>query len=434
MVSMRKFASLVGAGGLVGAVLGYQSILPPGQIRMLMAPPDGGAILADQSPAAAANAPRPLSRFVSRGIAWLIAHQNPDGGWGQGEESNAMRGGSEGGQNMVELSNVADTCAAAIALIRTGNTPREGVHADAVNEAVSFVCRHVEDSDANSLSITSLQGTRLQAKLGTHVDTFLAALLLTEVSGKMADEPQNQRVAAALSKIMNKMQQNQQADGSWQNAGWAPVLAQGLAAKAVNRAVQLGIPVEERTRELAEQYAREQFDQRRGGFAVGGGAAGVELYAVAATLDAIRESDVTNRMLEDEARQTAESPAAAPAAREEAQQFLARADGNRLELAAAGEALRTRLNDERFKAGFGSNGGEEFLSYLSIGEAMHAQGGNDWIQWQEWANQNLSRIQNQDGSWSGEHCITGRTFCTASALMVLTVDRAAPLAGKVGRR
>jgi hypothetical protein len=45
---------------------------------------------------------------------------------------------------------------------------------------------------------------------------------------------------------------------------------------------------------------------------------------------------------------------------------------------------------------------------------------------------NLGRVQNADGSWTGHHCITGRTFCTAAALLVLTADRApVPLAAKL---
>jgi hypothetical protein len=36
---------------------------------------------------------------------------------------------------------------------------------------------------------------------------------------------------------------------------------------------------------------------------------------------------------------------------------------------------------------------------------------------------NLNRVQNGDGSWSGHHCITGRTFCTSTALLVLMADR-----------
>ena len=38
--------------------------------------------------------------------------------------------------------------------------------------------------------------------------------------------------------------------------------------------------------------------------------------------------------------------------------------------------------------------------------------------------ENLERVQNADGSWAGNHCITGRTFCTATALLVLMGDRA----------
>jgi len=44
-------------------------------------------------------------------------------------------------------------------------------------------------------------------------------------------------------------------------------------------------------------------------------------------------------------------------------------------------------------------------------------------------------IQNQDGTWTGHHCITGRTFCTSAALLVLTVDRASgSLAAGLRRR
>ena len=37
--------------------------------------------------------------------------------------------------------------------------------------------------------------------------------------------------------------------------------------------------------------------------------------------------------------------------------------------------------------------------------------------------ENLSRLQNDDGSWTGHNCITGRNFCTSTALLVLLGDR-----------
>jgi len=82
-----------------------------------------------------------------------------------------------------------------------------------------------------------------------------------------------------------------------------------------------------------------------------------------------------------------------------------------------------KLDDKQFVNGFGSNGGEEFLSYLNIGESLFQKGGADWEKWDKSMTGNVNNVQNADGSWSGHHCITGRTFCTAAALNVLTIDR-----------
>ena len=84
-----------------------------------------------------------------------------------------------------------------------------------------------------------------------------------------------------------------------------------------------------------------------------------------------------------------------------------------------------RAQEGGFVAGFGNHGGEEFISYMNIGEALRAGGGEEWKKWDESMTKTLHGAQNADGSWAGQHCITGRTFCTASALMVLMTDRAA---------
>jgi hypothetical protein len=83
-----------------------------------------------------------------------------------------------------------------------------------------------------------------------------------------------------------------------------------------------------------------------------------------------------------------------------------------------------RLDDKQFLAGFGNNGGEEFLSYMNLSETLLVKGGTDWLRWDKGISENLQRVQNQDGSWSGQHCITGRTFCTSAALLTLMADRA----------
>ncbi|HTM22978.1 MAG TPA: hypothetical protein VL172_20790, partial [Kofleriaceae bacterium] len=98
----------------------------------------------------------------------------------------------------------------------------------------------------------------------------------------------------------------------------------------------------------------------------------------------------------------------------------------------AEKALLARLDDPAFIRGFGNNGGEEFLSYMLVSEALAAKGEADWKKWDASITKLVDGVQNQDGSWTGHHCITGRTFCTAAALLVLMADRApVPIAAQL---
>ena len=70
-----------------------------------------------------------------------------------------------------------------------------------------------------------------------------------------------------------------------------------------------------------------------------------------------------------------------------------------------------------------ANGGEEFLSYMNLAESLAVTGDEAWRRWDSGMTENLNRVQNADGSWTGSHCITGRTFCTAAVLLTLMADR-----------
>ncbi len=85
--------------------------------------------------------------------------------------------------------------------------------------------------------------------------------------------------------------------------------------------------------------------------------------------------------------------------------------------------LAANVNNEQFVAGFGSNGGEEFLSFLNISETLVIKGGKEWDEWDGKMRKGMERAQDKDGSWSGQHCITGKTFCTAGAVLVMLADR-----------
>ncbi len=389
-------------------------------------PPEGGDA---QQGAVKAVEPKPLGDAVKKGLDWLAKTQNPDGGWAQGEESSAMGHGMEG---VRDVSNVGDTCMAILAMLRAGYRPGDGEWGERMMKGVAFVCGQIEESDQDSLFVTSVRNTRIQMKIGTFVDTFLAAQVLSEVKGRTNGKDSDAKVLAALEKVVRKLEKNQQANGTWDNRGWAPVLGQSLATRALNYAVQKGISVNEEVRKKAETYSRGQLNGD-GSFRADG-AAGVGLYAAAGNLAGMQNSDNTNAAKAKEAEEKLKE-AKTEEARAAAKDEIARYRDNRQDLEKAQGAIASKVGDEAFVRGFGSNGGEEFLSYMHISESLVVKGGKAWTDWDKAMTDNLGRIQNQDGSWSGHHCITGRTFCTAAALMVLMADRTeVPVEVKAGSK
>jgi hypothetical protein len=397
--------------------------------------------------------PKPLSRNVKKGLDWLVEHQLAGGGWGEGEESAQMRGGGERA-SFRDTPNVADTCIALLALIRSGSTPREGPYRGAIAKGVRYVRSQVEGSDSESLAVSSVQGTRVQMKLGPNIDTFLASMLLSEVKGRMPDEASEKAVDVALHKVIGKIEKHQKKDGAFDGQGWAPVLAQAMSGKGINRARQAGARVSDVALANAQAGAAMAFrassdpvataaGETRGGPTIlaasaapgrpsggmargmGGmmaGSAGVELYGRAANLGVLQDSVNTSKAEVPQLREKA-AKAKDPQERAQAKRKLFQIAEAEKVHEEARAAVVGRLEDPQFIAGFGSNGGEEFLSYMNLAESLVVKGGDEWKRWDSRMTENLNRVQDQNGSWSGHHCITGRTFCTSTALLVLMADR-----------
>jgi Prenyltransferase and squalene oxidase repeat len=373
--------------------------------------------------------PKALSHTVNKGLAWLAKHQLPNGAWGQGDESAGM--GQDGG-NLRATPSVADTAMALLTFLRAGNTPAAGEFKNSVRRGFEYVLDEIEASDADSLYVTQTRGTRVQSKIGTYVDTFAALMVMTEAKGTMGSEQANKRLDKALAKVLAKIEKNQRADGSWDNQGWAPVLTDSMAAKGLNRAAQSGADVKEEVLARVERQNEQQFDKRSGSFATGK-SAGVNLYGGAAGASSARDSANTRRAKEPELKRRA---AATKDQGEKSRIQAELAAGERAvqQAEAAEVALLDRVDDDAFIRGFGNNGGEEFLSYMLIAESLVVKGGGEWEKWDASITKLVNQVQNEDGSWTGHHCITGRTFCTAAALLVLMADRApVPMAAKLRR-
>jgi hypothetical protein len=406
--------------------------------------------------------PKPLSDQVKKGLAYLVSQQHKDGGWGQGGgwRIGDQGGGRVEGANVADPSDLGNTCATVLTLIRAGNTTKDGDYAKNVAQGVEFILNRIEKADKDSLYLTDVKGTQLQSKIGPYVDTFLAQLVMAELKGKMPDEKAEKRLVASFDKAMTKVAKHQKEDGNFErNEAWASTLSMSVFSKGVNRAAQNGLMVpgqvlarDQKANEAGLNVATGTFapaaaSPAAGGVAgpvgspagaagrpgapgarAGGGTvpsdAGVAIYQQAGKTAGLQETVNTLKKDEKKNQEVAKSPTAPKEDKERAMKDLDRLAAAEKANNAAVDGLIRRLDDKQFIAGFGSNGGEEFLSYMNISETLVVKGGKDWTAWDKGITEALVRVQDKDGGWSGQHCITGRTFCTATALLTMMADRA----------
>jgi hypothetical protein len=337
---------------------------------------------------------------VEKGTKWLASVQGKDGGWGQdGGETSYVRQGERLESNG---NDVANTAVAAEALLHAGREYREQVQ-----KAVDFILQRVEQSPEEGLAVTNVTSTQIQRKLGPYIDTFLTSKLLAELDGTMGDAEANARVRRSLQKCVAKIEKNQLKDGSWNIAGgWAPILGTSMASRSLFIAGQKGVPVSSAVVAKVDQYSKVGSTAETvvvtsigsgGGVGAGlassrmsvtDGSAGVDLYSSAQKLEQLSRTDADR-------------------------------EKNRKEI----KAITGQLSDPKFVAGFGSMGGEEFFSYLNISDSLHRTGGPGWVKWNTEIKAKILKLQNEDGTWSGHHCITGRVAVTSAAILTLIADR-----------
>lgn len=364
--------------------------------------PTGAAKTAAKTSAA----PDPtITVAVQKGAKWLASVQGADGGWGQdgGDASNVRQGVSLESKG----NDVANTAIAALALLRAGDQYRPNVE-----RAVDFILRKVETSPADGLSVTDVNQTQVQRKLGPYIDTFVTAMLLAQVDGTFA-KAANARIRTGLQKCVAKIEHNQMKDGSWNvGGGWAPLLGTSIASRSLYAAKQKGVAVNQEVMMAADAYTvKNQKDRESMARGVGSGA-GVG-FSAAGDVGGVAESV------------SVVAGAAGVALYQDAQALeqLSRTEESRKNNAREIAAINGRLFDSKFVDGYGSIGGEEFFSYLNISDGLKRSGGKEWNEWHSKITQKILKLQNEDGTWSGHHCITGRCAVTSAAILNLTSDR-----------
>lgn len=377
--------------------------------------------------------PEPIAPLVEKAIEWLVEAQHPDGGWGAGSHSNQQ----ERDPHRVK-TDPATTAFAAMALVRAGSTVSSGPNREAVRKATENLVSIVEDCADAGPRITDLQGTQPQSKLGPLVDTSMTAQYLARVLPTLKNEGDGElrgRVDHALDKCLRKLQSSQAKDGSWGRGGWAPVLQSSIGCSALEYARAAGKDIDGVVLARARDYQKSNFDASTGR-AASADSAGVELYAFAGSQRAAStEARAAMRFIEMGKRAGKLAPDAPLS--ESNLRAVGVAPGRASELSAAANQVQKqaeRLGDESLLRGFGNNGGEEYLSYLLTAESLVIAGGEDWNAWHAKMEKRLAKIQSDDGSWTGHHCITSPVFCTAAVVQCLTAGRDVALLSRISAR
>lgn len=298
-------------------------------------------------------------RAIRRSDEWLMKTMHRDGGCGV---------------DIGQPTDIGCTAMVGLALMSQGNTPVEGPRSREVQRILSFLLRAAENMPQDD--ITSVVGTQLQNKIGRHAHSFFAATFLAEVIGEGWDtEP----VRNALKKVVTAIIGSQSASGNWGDQSWAPMLGTVMGWVSLRAAHMAGMKVggsPELTAKHLVQQMQQQLAQHQGSWMH-------QLYKNATGIRVLYALGMEDEEI-------------AKKAFNEVASFI-----------------------KRDNTAFSQAGGEEYLAFHLITETMLQKGGDDWATWFPTVRDKVVAVQNSDGSWTGHHCITSRTFCTAAAILVL---------------
>jgi hypothetical protein len=361
-----------------------------------------------------------VNAALKKGMNWMEKAQGNDGGWGAGSHYN---------QQVTDPhavpSDPATTALVAMALLRNDEHSGNSIYAVAFEKGVRYLLNAVEQTPVQATTITQLQNTQPQTKLGRNIDVILTAQFFTNyLQQSKTIAVKKDRLQKALQRCVALIEKAQDTDGGWKDGGWAPVLQSALANNALETARDAGVKVDSNILNKSRDYQKGNFDVNTNN-AVTGKAAGVLLYSVSSSARATAKEAQLAEVVVAQAKKVGKLKTEDKVTKENL--VKAGMDNASAEKAVAAVKIRgaasVKAQDKNVLAGFGNNGGEEYLSFLMTGESLIISGDKDWVKWYDATTSRLLQIQTDNGSWQGHHCITSPVFCTATCLLILSIDK-----------
>ncbi len=372
--------------------------------------------------------PEKVQRSINDGLTWLVKAQQVNGGWGAGLHSK---------QNIIDPHAVktdpATTSMVAMAILRSGSTLTTGQYSESLIKATKHLLENIEKLDRQALRITSLSGTQIQAKLGQNIDVVNTAQYFSNLISRTSEQhPLYNRIKNAMNRCVDIIQKNQESNGATRGAGWAGVLQSSMANAALESAKDNGAKVDMEKLEQARKYQESHVDVKSGSVDTRDGA-GIVLYSVSSSArnSATKAKKVKASLLK------AIDDGIIEQDEEVTPELLEKIGYNSTEATQLNtsykiyETAKRQAQDKRVMNGFGNNGGEEFISFLQTGESLAVGQDDSWEKWYHDISGKMLAIQNRDGSWNGHHCITSPVYCTATSLMILTIQNDIDILSKI---
>lgn len=297
---------------------------------------------------------------IDRGMRWLLGAMHNDGSVGT---------------DVGHPTDLGCTAMLGLALLSEGNCPTGGPHSKELNRVLDAVL-NILDRFPNH-QVPDREQTLVQRKIGANADIFLTALFLSQVRGEAAAAEED--VTRALNKCVWIICQTQRKEGTWGNESWAPVLGTVLGWESLRVSSSTGLEVNASAKNAGEALMK-QFRETNG---KDEGSWMHSLYKDASSVRVLYSLNYRNDPVFQDCVK---------------------------------RIIRIARDDPR---PFEQAGGEEYLAFFFVTECLLNERDPDWQSWYPTVHRRILKMQNTDGSWTGHHCITARTFCTAAALLTL---------------
>ncbi len=323
-----------------------------------------GSLLLSMGSALAADLPdskfdAKTKQSIDRGLQFLITTIRRDG---------------TVGTDMHQPPDLGCTAMVGLTLLSEGSTPRGGKYTRESSQVLYGVLDLIEQRPLRTVGLTEV--TLVQRKIGMNADLFLATLYLSEVYYEAPGA--EAEIRKALTKLIDHICQTQGKDGTWGNESWAPILGTVMGWESLRSASSAGFQIDASARLVGEallaNLKKRSTDEQNWMH---------EFYKDASSLRVLYSLNYRDEPVFKECL----------------------------------ERLLTRVKTD--PRPFQLAGGEEYLSFFLVTECLLKEQKPEWAAWYPRVRDELMLTQNRDGSWTGHHCITNRTFCTSAALLTL---------------